>query len=61
MARAIRDAKLGTRSTREKLKIKAVADYAIGDDARLTQSEADEAIGGAARFVDCIAELLQAA
>ena len=40
--------------------LKAIADYAIGDDAGLTQSEAEEAIGSAERFIDCIVQLLSA-
>ena len=39
-------------------RFKEVADYGIGPQAVVTDSEAQEAIASAARFVDCIASLL---
>jgi uncharacterized protein (UPF0332 family) len=40
--------------------LKAIADYAVCDYAGLSAEEAHEAIGGAARFVDLVVDLLQA-
>ena len=40
--------------------LKAIADYAVGEEAGITVAEAEEAIEIATRFVDGIATLLQA-